>query len=630
MSTPHEREITIWAHYKSFNETYHTGKCINLDEISLCEEAWLTKVLRRISADSIVNRRHVSFIYSLTIAITLLRSTPHAWQLCQVQEESISPPIIRSIFETLERLLNESKYSNELKRQASGKFRSSILKSELNSSEKICAETVNYKTILGKLKSPAQNVLNMKDHLHSLDTASSLGAIPHKNYLDLIEKSANILQADLNKIINACTADLSNSKKNRLLIKDIESISLESSLKEKIGEILHKNTSTLTHSITRSHTPETIIAAYRQTINDQIKKSREYKNPKLHALTETLQKAGVELYQGYSCRQIFFSPERITTVELQAVFILLLCRTGWNRDSLIEMDRDGITSDEAGFAFVLQGFKTKTDDDTPPIYIEKSEATVIYSLELLIWNYNKLRQHGLINSNDRKLWYSWTTARPFDRSSTTVQMKPYNFIERHGLFDFSLKQIRSTVLSIDAYSSRSYETARQRGGHSSIGTTGRYLDHIITRSIASSINLQFQIDLEDKVKTNLESRKKAATQSLIRIGDGTTCSDAYSGLYSDRAADNICSAQNCHNNGGCPNRQIIINEESILDLIRTREYYFKHWQRLRSDNQEKFNLQTAPKIAFNDALYTFIKKSRFDHILNKIEAAFLCSRDRNQ
>lgn len=286
------------------------------------------------------------------------------------------------------------------------------------------------------------------------------------------------------------------------------------------------------------------------------------------------------------------------------------------------MNRDGIVDDEPGFAYVLQGFKTKSDDDTPPIFIERTEKEIINAIDLLVWGYEQLRKLGLVAPDNKQLWYSWTNSDSFLRSSSMIQMKPYDFITRNGLFDFSLKQIRSTVISIDAYRSRSYETARQRGGHSSLGTTGRYLDHYITRSIASSINLQFQSDLEQKVTFNLNARKNRS-KDLVRIGDGSMCADSYSGLYDDDGANDVCSARHCNENGGCPNRRIIVNEESIVDIIRTREYYFKHWQRLRNDNLTKFNTLIAPKIAFNDALYKFVKNSRFGHVLDEIEGIFI-------
>lgn len=622
MFTPSEREITFWTHYKAFNQIYCTERYIDLDEIALAEEAWLTTVLRKVSADSSTNRFYTSQIWAITTAIDMLRSVPHGWFFCQINEKNITPEIMRSVFCILEYTLVSSDHTNESKRQISGKFRSAVLKTGFQSVEKISPETVKFKTMIGNLKHTPQNVLNMEDHLNSLNMETPLGAVPHKNYLDLIEKSSNLLQSDLNKVIDACITDLAISKKNRLIIVRTEAIPLLRDQKERVGKILYKAASSLTQATTDSNPPEIIIAAYRQTVSEKNKGSPNGDSISLHALDENCRDLGINLPLGYSGRQVFFSPDRITTVELQSIFILLLCRTGWNRDALIEMNRDGIVDDEPGFAYVLQGFKTKSDDDTPPIFIERIEKEIINAIDLLVWGYEQLRRLGLVAPDNKQLWYSWTNSDSFLRSSSMIQMKPYDFITRNGLFDFSLKQIRSTVISIDAYRSRSYETARQRGGHSSLGTTGRYLDHYITRSIASSINLQFQSDLEQKVTFNLNTRKNRS-KNLVRIGDGSMCADPYSGLYDDDGANDVCSARHCNENGGCPNRRIIVNEESIVDIIRTREYYFKHWQRLRNDNLTKFNTLIAPKIAFNDALYKFVKNSRFGHVLDEIEGIFI-------
>lgn len=115
----------------------------------------------------------------------------------------------------------------------------------------------------------------------------------------------------------------------------------------------------------------------------------------------------------------------------------------------------------------------------------------------------------------------------------------------------------------------------------------------------------------------------------MSIGDGSLCADPHTGLYSDRSADLICSAEHCHKNEGCPQRRILIDEEQILNIIRMREYYFNNWQRLRSENQERFNIVVAPKIAFNDALYNYIKNSRFGYVLCEIESTLLMGEDRS-
>lgn len=621
MFMQNERELTIWAHYKSFNEVYFTERYIDLDELALDDDAWLATTLRQLAVGSTTNRLQVNFIYCVTSAVEILKSTPQIWNLCQLKEENLTSQILRTVFRTLELKLIQADRSAESKRQISGKFRSAIFRTKFESAEHICVETVSYKTTLGSFAHTAQRILNMKEHLYSLGSETPLGAVPHRNYLDLIARSSNILQSDLNRIVNACIADLSISKKNREIIRNIDANHFNIDRLKKIGEIVYKATSTLTHTTTNTHSPEAVIAAYKMITKEGISRLGYNTSFNLHALEQILHDVGVDLPLGYSSRQSFFSPDRVTTVELQAVFILLLCRTGWNRDSLVKMGRDGIKSNEEGFAFVLQGFKDKSDDDTPIICIEKIETNVIEAIERLIWGYDQLRQLGLAEQSDNQLWYSWTCHESFSRASTIIQMKAYDFISRNQLFDFALKEIRSTVMTIDGYSSKSYEAARQRGGHSSLGTTGRYLDHIITRSIASSINLQFQTDLEHKVILNLESRTKKHNEKLVRIGDGSMCADAYSGLYSDNAADSICPAQHCHDNGGCPNRRILIDEESIADIVRSREYYFKNWQRLRNINQAKFNYQIAPKIAFNDALYKYVKESRFGHILDQIEKA---------
>lgn len=623
MHTQNKRILKIYVAYKSFHHIYHSERIVDLDELELSDEAWLVTVLRRISESSSENRISSNVVYFIKTAIKCLKSDSEGWRICQIREKDLTPKILHTLFRVLEVRIRETDHTSESIRQASSKFRAAVLNTKFKTNEEITVNSVRYKSRLGSIQHVLQPILNMEDHLNDLEDESPLGAVPHKNYLDLIERSSAILQGDLSKIVDACNQDLFIAQQNRLKIKSLKCKKINNLQKKEILSTLFKQTSSLTKKILGKHSAENILAIFRKGVLQHDSPMKRDGTFKLHNLARNCVDIGLVDCKGFSPRQTFFSPERLTTIELQAIFILLLCRTGWNQDALAGMDRDGITANKDGFAYVLQGFKEKTDDDTPPIFIDRTESDVIYALDLLLWNFEQLRSYALLSLSNKRIWHSWSTnGQLLERQSTTIQMTPVEFIERNNLFYFTLNQIRRTVLCIDAYKSKSFETARQRGGHSSIGTTGRYLDQIITRNISSSINLQFQIDLENKVIFNINLRRKRVS-TWESIGDGSICTDPRAGLYSDRSADLICSAQHCHANGGCPQRKIIIDEEEVLNIVRTREYYFKNWQRLRSENQERFNIIIAPKIAFNEALYNYVKNSRYGYVMNKIESAFL-------
>lgn len=622
MHTQSRRILKIFVTYKAFHHVYHSERIIDLNELELWSEGWLVTVLRGISDTSSKNRIRTDVVYFIKTAISYLRSDSKGWQICQLQEQDLTPKKIHELFSILERLLTKTDHSSESMRQISSKFRNAVLKTKFITSEAITADSVKYKATLGRVKYSLQPILNMEDHLKVLEGDTPLGAVPHKNYLDLIEKSANILQVDLSRVIEACNQELFISKKNRAKVKGLECHSLTGVQEIEVMSTLFKTPSSRTTRILNKYSAESILAVFRKGVLQHDQPMIRNGTFKLHRLSKIFAGIGIS-DEKVNLRQTFFSPERLTGIELQAIFILLLCRTGWNQDALVAMDRDGITRRQDGFAYVLQGFKEKTDDHTPAVFVEKIETDVIYAIELLVWNFEQLHSFSLIPVNSRKVWHSWTTFNKVtDRQSTRIQMPPKEFIGRNNLFEFSLSQIRRTVLCLDAYKSKSFETARRRGGHSQLGTTGRYLDQFITRNISSSVNLQFQTDLENKVVFNMNSRQKNLS-GWRDVGDGSSCVDPYTGLYSDRSADLICSAEQCHKNEGCPQRRILIDEEQILNIIRTREYYFNNWQRLRSENHERFNIVVAPKIAFNDALYSYIKSSRFGCILSEIESTFL-------
>lgn len=508
MHTQNRRLLRIYVTYKSLHHVYHSERVVDLDKLELSSKAWLVTVLRRLSDSSAENRFRTDVVYCIKMAINYLKSDPEGWRICQLREKDITPKKMHALFSILENRLTETNHSSESMRQISSKFRRAVLKTKFITAEEITVDSVKYKSILGGVQYELQPILNMEDHLKVLENDSPLGAVLHKNYLDLIEKSANILQADLNKIIEACNHDLLVSHQNRIKIQGLECENLTSDQQIEVMSTLFKAPSTRTTRILNNCSAENILAVYRKGVLQHDQPMNRNGIFRLHRLSRNCAAIGLLGGKGY-LRQTFFSPERLTTLELQAIFILLLCRTGWNQDALVAMDRDGITSSQDGFAYVLQGFKEKTDDDTPAVFIEKTEVDVIYALELLVWNFEQLRFFSLLSLDNKNIWHSWTNVDLFSgRQSTIIQVTPVDFVERNVLFKFSLSQIRRTVLCLDAYKSKSFETARQRGGHSRLGTTGRYLDQFITRNISSSVNLQFQIDLENKVDFNIKSRQK--------------------------------------------------------------------------------------------------------------------------
>jgi hypothetical protein len=320
-------------------------------------------------------------MYFFRNAIDFLKSDPEGWKICRLRERDITPKKLHGLFQILETRLSESKRSTGSMQQVSSNFRKVVLGTKFLAEKEITVESVNYKSFLGRLRSVPQPILNMGNHLTTLESESPLGAMPHKNYLDLIEKSADILQADLDKLIGACNADLLAFKLNRLKMESILSEGLTIFEEEEIISTLYKKPTPAVLGVLKQHSAVNILATFLKGVLEHTQPMSRNGTFRLHGLARNCAAVGLVNPKGCSYRQTFFSPERLTTAELQAVFILLLCRTGWNQDSLVAMDRDGIISNEEGFAYVLQGFKEKTDDDAPPIFIEKSEADIIYAIK---------------------------------------------------------------------------------------------------------------------------------------------------------------------------------------------------------------------------------------------------------
>jgi hypothetical protein len=306
LHTQNNRILKIYVIYKAFHHVYHSERIVDLDELELRDEAWLATVLRRLSDSSSENRIRTNVVYFIRSAISYLKSDPEGWEICRIREQDLTPKNLYTLFRILENLLPETDHTPESMRQISSKFRHAVLKTKLISTEEISVDSVKFKSSLGKLRHALQPILNMEDHLRVLEGESPLGAVPHKSYLDLIDKSANILQADLYKIIDACNQDLADAKKIRLRVKDLTSEGLINFQEIEIVSTLFKYPSSGTSKILSRYSAENILAVYRKGVLQHPQPMIRNGTFKLHGLSKNFAEIGLVKRKGYNCRQTFF------------------------------------------------------------------------------------------------------------------------------------------------------------------------------------------------------------------------------------------------------------------------------------------------------------------------------------
>ncbi|UMY50421.1 hypothetical protein [Pseudomonas azotoformans] len=619
-----ENLICVKSILRSNGRVYDRTDVFDLDAIGIVQDAWIAIALKQMSSRSIHEKVTTSYTYGIQQALSELSVDIDAIEILNKNESALTAALLHRLFLTLERrLLKRTDKKAESRRKISFSFRNLVIHSTFNCPNEISRESINYKTILGALRADPRPILNSEQHAKAHSNKIPLGAVPHKNYNELISKSIDLLATDLQKIIDACIADLNNIEILRKLVISSEDSTRSASTEKVIRRFIYNSYPT-SYDIRRYEIlcPKKRLNAYLNIIKDD---KLLYKGARLwvgYKLPELLKQAGLTSTPGFNTRHILALSVRACFIELQAIFILLLCRTGWNKASLFAMEINNIIYDEEYGHYEIQGYKSKTDDFTPSVFIDRHEKHSQDAIRRLIWNRNQLILLEFIPATEQRIWFSWTTSKDmYTERSVMIQMTPDAFIERHSLFKFTLEQIREQVGSLEHYTTRSTEHTRRKLGHTSIGTTGLYLDQLFSRNINSSINLEFQKRLEKKIIFNMEKIKTTGTLNLMPIGDGALCSDPINHPFKSlQSGENICQAHHCHIGDGCPNRVIEIDEFRITEVIRTRNYYYHHWKQLYSENNDHFSMRIAPRIIFNEALYNFINSSAYGYILRQIEA----------
>ncbi|SDZ25521.1 hypothetical protein [Pseudomonas sp. NFIX28] len=617
MHEQHDLNISVRTFWRVHGRKYLREFHIDLFELGIVSKSWVTAGLRLISQSSLGEPTPRDYLWCIVECIKLLAADSNASGLINLGSEEISSPELRDLFTILDdALLKSPNNTAEVKKKFSYSFRSFPFRYGLVDQKHINRDSVRYKSKIGKLKSLPRELLNDTPK-NNMTHFEPMGAISHENYQDLVEKTLKKLNGDLQTIIDACLADIRAADELRQKIRDAESSPTPEAYIKIIERFVVKHcTTSYDHrfydSIPFKHKlPSYLIALNNKKLFNAGTSWRSYKLSKL--LNDTL----VSIPPGFPPLQIMALSQRACTIEIQAIFILLLCRTGWNKSSLYNMELGMITKDEIDGHYELQGYKSKTDDLTPPVFIDSRELYYHDAVTMLLWNHSQLIKLGHIIPTEQRLWFTWTGgSTPYTEQTVVIQMATACFASRHNIFNFSYEQIRTQVGNIASCSLKSINEAQIIYGHKNIATTGHYLDQLLNHKLLSSMNLEFQRRLEKKILFNMN---QSLSKNLIPIGDGALCSNPIDHPFKEIQGEGDCRAEYCHSGDGCINRVILINEERIAELIRTRNFFHSNWKDLHAENQENFKARIAPRIIFNSALYEFIKASAYGHILKKIE-----------
>lgn len=559
--------------------------------------------------------------------------------------ESLRREEIRKLFQYAENVVEQQTWNLSTKKRYFAYFRKNVLHAtrELGCPEAITTKTLRYSHKFGLKLTPRKLISDFVSETLNGMPAAPLGAIPHTTISDLYKNAKHKVDLDLQRIIDACVKELQFWGGLRQRIKEL----MQQSFSDKEVRITRKFLATRfsrsklqVERFRRDVKPDARVGLY-ALVAKEAQLARKTAAPGMtfpDLKTTLLDVLGgeSERLKGAKMWQILVLPERMVSPELNAAFVLLLCYTGWNSHSLMNLTSDRIK--EAGqmkgvleSQAEIQGYKSRTDDETPSVFLDKSNDYAIETLNLILWNLRQLKMLRVVAEDERRLWFTYTSVQCnlLKEQYIGFQNGLDNFITKHGLPKFSLDQIRSQVLIAAQLRFRNIDQTRRMAGHAGIAVTGRYLEQDIFNRINSSVNLEFQRRLEATVHfrmseigdcvVSMYEVERVDKELLVPIGDGASCASPNRPPDPNYLEGDYCSAATCHKGDGCTNRRLVIDADRIEEVVRKRRYYSENWKRLLENNPEAFEKYHLDRMLFTFGLYDFIQNSMYGHVLTKIQ-----------
>lgn len=294
---------------------------------------------------------------------------------------------------------------------------------------------------------------------------------------------------------------------------------------------------------------------------------------------------------------------RLTNATLHGFFILLSLRTGWNPQSVASLTIDGIEETHDG-QMLLQSYKQKTDDRTPPVAIHRDDKTAREAIALLKSHLEWGRKLQLVSQLEKRLWIGWSPkTEPRQISADGHLLR--SFISRHKLAKFRLKDLRSLKVSIAFVKHRDLDQVRLILGHRSFSTVDAYLKSTIIFKLNEANILAFQ-----RYAARELLAAKAAGPNELRTGDGGYCSDPSRARFGKVKIP--CDGLSCHVGDTCDNYRIRPTKESVVHALRTLEAYRSCWQAISEQQPEKLWEVHLPRVIHIHVLLRAIHDLRPD------------------
>lgn len=313
-----------------------------------------------------------------------------------------------------------------------------------------------------------------------------------------------------------------------------------------------------------------------------------------------------------------FASYRLPNSVITAIFVALLLRTGWNIESVGSITRSQIRI--VGRKLVIQGFKGKTDDDTPAAEIPASARPYYQAVNLLLWNQQQLKDLDLIPRDEDRLWFGW------QRDAFKLTIDPVSrfrfghFCSTAGIEKIRPKDIRPLRASLAYLTHRDLESVRVLLGHKSLSMSELYLKetlffrmneaniHQFQRRIEATISYRF---LPEELLQKQYISKQDIDATLLPTGDGGYCKEP-SGRPDRAPTKSPCPGLECQSGSTCPNYRLLVDECSIELALRTLRMYQSRIDYIADRSPEQLHGIHIPRLLYIKVLLDIVNEQRPD------------------
>lgn len=627
--------VPIKTEHLQYQRTYQYEVSVGLPNVDEHErELWLPALVRHISRQSIIKAESDQQARSLSQACQLLfLRGPWSETVWSRDASELRPETVLRLFIELENRLDKTKLASTAKYNVSAHFRKYFFAhiSSLGAPARLSQLSVGFKTRFTSKGRPRELISD-----NVVDDRPPLGATPvYEDHRRLRKEILDSAEYVLQKINAAAAKELGCGARLRKALEELHREAIDPDYIAIVGRSTKDRHAKWRYECeTNEEFPHSLHQYTAALVQLHDSEQWAYSKSKFGiGFGRDVDKYLCDL-AGWSTpmQKVIQLREFLSSQELFACAVVLQITTKWNVASVLDLRQGDVRHTNEGY--LIQSYKSKTDDDTPPVLIEgeasdrsliatmniEDESETAHDLalqviQLLLANHDAMVRWKRKATDDSRLFCS-----AFSRKDGTIQVGYHieDFRRRYGLPKFSMEQLRTQGMFVEALGENE-EAARRKAGHQSIRTTGGYVQQEIAKRLHSSLNFDMQKQIEAEIHILMAGKARRSELKLLRpIGDGASCANPLKPPWREASESGMCPGDRCHVDGGCKNRRLILDEDAIRAAVIAERTYIQNWQALLMQNQHAFAQYHAPSIIFNIALLRMIAASTNAYVLTRI------------